>query len=477
MINVILAIIILFLFVIISYKLIKHIIYVCPSTSSDAQQRREFANAKYEFFLKHPTCTSQYITNHIGQLRWSHEYTPIFCPKCLYYISFKEITQQTNTIQNCICSKCQTICKRNLEKCQGIIIFAHGFGMNTLLSMQQFIQTCVNSGYAFFAIDFDGHGLSDGLSGYMHSNSNIMIQDLMDYILYVKNKVFSIFNYMNERQTNQVEGQNNISSPSQYNEINTFHPSFHLIGFSIGATCSILAINKLNLIFKHNYYHQLKHKIHLPIVDSLILVAPFQYTIKQFLPSVLGMIGIFVWKQTVKPFYRFLCNKRSNTETLSSSTVYNFYKTVDRFLSKYDQHFPDDVAYEEYIDCNIAYKSFPSFTSCMAIHQLCCQLDNLLKKIVINIPHILFLHGTDDTITSIESSNNLVKFLKKSNNNINNTNNTNNTNNDKLETTIPSIPQFIEYENVKHTILFGNKSNTQSKIYTDLFEFLATINN
>lgn len=409
--------------------------------TSDAQQRRQYANNKYESLLKRCTSSSNYITNHIGQLRWSHEYIPLFCYHCCKNIPFQ------NNCFNCI--ECQhTVIQSNLSQCKGIIIFVHGFGMNTLLSMQKFIEQCIDYNYAFFSLDFDGHGLSDGLGGYLHSNSNIMIQDLTNYILYVINKVY---NHNNNIILEQIEGSPN-------------YPPIHIVGFSIGATCSLLAIHRVNQMLKNTQCFEKSCKKQQDIISSIVLVAPFQYTAFSFLPFVLGMIAYYFWK----PIYSFYLSILSYSPFITSILT-----KIDNFLQKYNQHFPNILDYQEYLNCPVVYKSFPSFTSCIAINQLCRQLSKLINTCAIQLSNVLVLHGEQDTIASVKLSTSLFNSISCShlnNNAMIATTNSTTTMITKVNN-CKKINNMIIYPNVKHTVLFGNIDNIQQKIYQDIFNF------
>ncbi|XP_048325462.2 caffeoylshikimate esterase [Ziziphus jujuba] len=63
---------------------------------------------------------------------------------------------------------------------KALIFFCHGYGMECSITMDSTARRLVQAGYAMYGMDYEGHGKSAGLQGYVESFDNV-VDDVSDH--------------------------------------------------------------------------------------------------------------------------------------------------------------------------------------------------------------------------------------------------------------------------------------------------------
>lgn len=288
----------------------------------DTERRRDFCRRKYETDNNNLSCGSQFFQTSSGALRWSHEYHPH---------------------------------SHDSNKAHGIVVFAHGFAMNNYLFLPTLLPLLLKANLSLYAIDFEAHGKSDGLAGYL-SSSDQLILELNEYYQHV--------------QTQLIHKQMD-------------HLPVFLFGFSMGAS-TILASN----------YKPWKQ------IQAMILVSPFIFQWHEFLPDI-TVSGL-------QHCWRHYGLKRVARTILSNHLT----KDIDDYLYRYDLQVPNEQAYTSSQECEVVYNGILSWSSCMAMKRLSDRLKYLIKSQSVDINHLLCMHGEWDTLVRAHNTDWIGKSIR-----------------------------------------------------------------
>ncbi|CAA6665342.1 unnamed protein product [Spirodela intermedia] len=73
------------------------------------------------------------------------------------------------------------------SRINALVFFCHGYGDTCTFFVEGIARKLVSSGFGFFAMDYPGFGLSDGLHGYIESFDNL-VDDVIEHFSKVKEK-------------------------------------------------------------------------------------------------------------------------------------------------------------------------------------------------------------------------------------------------------------------------------------------------